>query len=162
MPANLRVVSLLALVLALPLAGLLLTRGGGDDERDTKNAYVREVNAAQAEFATTVTDVSQQITPKSSSSQDRRTLRRFQTAIDDVVSKLRRIDVPSSVRAEHARLVEAMSAFGADIERANAALRNPSSRELERAQRQIAASTQRVNVRIDSAIAAINSKLDAT
>ncbi len=147
----------------LALAALVLGAcGGGDDDRDTKNAYVREVNAAQIEFASTVTTVSQQITPKSSSSQDRRTLREFQTAIDEVVAKLRRIDVPSSVRTEHTRLVEAMSSFGADIRRAISALRNPNSRQLARAQRAIATSTQMVNARIDSAIAAINAKLGAT
>ena len=153
----------LALTLALALPALVLAAcGGGDNDRDTKNAYVREVNAAQIEFASTVTTASQQITPKSSSSQDRRTLRRFQTAIDDVVAKLRRIDVPSSVRAEHARLVEAMSAFGTEIRRAVSALRNPDRRQLSRAQRAIAESTQMVNARIDRAIAAINAKLGAT
>ena len=154
----------LVLLLALALAGLgLVACGGGeDDERDTKKAYVREVNDAQTEFASTVTTVSQQITPESSSRQDRRTLRQFQTAIDDVVARLRRIEVPSDVRAEHERLVRAMSAFGADIRRANRALRNPNSRQLARAQQSIAMSTQVVNVRIDRAIAAINSKLGAT
>ena len=160
MPALLRFVSLLAL--ALGGLGLGACGGGDDDDRAKKNAYVRQVNAAQMEFAMTVTTVSQQITPKSSSSQDRRTLRRFQTAIEEVVAKLRGIEVPASVRTEHTRLVEAMSAFGADIRRANAALRNPNSRQLARAQRAIVASTQMVNVRIDSAIDAINSKLGAT
>ncbi len=160
MPASPRQTPLLALALAL--AALVLGAcGGGDDDRDAKNAYVRQVNAAQTQFATTVTTVSRQITPKSSTRQDRRTLQRFQMAIADVVTRLRAIKAPSEVRAEHKQLVAAMSGFGAEIKQANAALRNPNTRAIADAQRSIATATQTVNVRIDSAIAAINSKLGA-
>lgn len=145
----------------LLVAALALGACGGSD-REQKNAYVREVNAAQERFAQTVTSVSEKITPKSSATQDRRTLERFRKAIADVVERLRGVDAPEDVKAEHARLVEAMSGFGADIERATDALRDPDSRKIAEAQRAIAAATQTVNLRIDEAIAAINQKLGAT
>ena len=157
MPGPLRIATLLSLL----LAALALGACGGDDERDAKNAYVQAVNDAQTEFASTVTTVSQRITPESSSSEDRRTLRRFQTAIEDVVRQLRTIDVPSDVEAEHRQLVAAMSGFGADIKKATDALRNPNTRSIAEAQRTIANATQMVNTRVDAAIAAINSKLGA-
>jgi len=45
------------------------------------------------------------------------------------------------------------------LEKATLALRNPDSRTIAEAQRTIQAATQTVNVRIEAAIAAINSKL---
>ncbi len=155
MPRPLRI--LVSLLLAL--AALGLTACGGDDDREAKNAYVSEVNAAQNEFAETVRTVSERITPKSSSGQDRKTLEQFQTAIADVVKSLRGIDVPGDVQSEHDQLVGAMSGFGDQIEKATSALRNPDSRTIADAQRTIQTATQTVNLRIDAAIAAINSKL---
>ena len=144
----------------LAFVGAGLVACGGSDEREAKNAYVRQVNAAQAEFAQTVTTVSERITDKSSSRQDRKTLEQFQTAIDDVVTDLRDIEVPGAVEAEHAQLVKAMSGFGSDIRGAISALRNPTQANIEEARKTITAAAQTVNVRIQAAIAAINSKLE--
>lgn len=143
----------------LAFLGLALVACGGSDEREAKNAYVRQVNAAQVEFAQTVTTVSERITEKSSSRQDRKTLEQFQTAVDDVVTDLRDIDVPGAVQAEHAQLVKAMSGFGSDIRGAISALSNPTQANIEAARKKITSSAQTVNVRIQAAIAAINSKL---
>jgi hypothetical protein len=156
MPGPLRI--LVPLLLALAALGLGAC-GGGDDDRDAKNAYVAEVNAVQNEFAETVRTVSERITPKSSSSRDRKTLEQFQKAIADAVKNLKGIDVPGSVQSEHNQLVGAMSTFGQQIEEATGALRNPDSRTIAEAQRTIQTATQTVNLRIDAAIAAINSKL---
>ena len=155
MPGALR----LTAILLVALAALALGACGGDDEREAKNEYVRQVNNTQNEFAQTVTTVSERITKKSSSSQDRKTLQEFQTAIDDVVTDLRDIEVPDAVKSEHEQLVKAMSSFGAEIRKATRALRNPDAVTIAEAQRTIQGATQTVNVRIDQAIAAINSKL---
>lgn len=156
-----RPLATIATLLCLLLGAVALGACGGDDT-EAKNAYVQKVNDAQAAFASTVTTVSQEITPKSSSKDDRATLERFQKAIEEVVAKLRGIPVPSDVESEHKQLVGAMTGFGEDISTATDALRNPNSRKIEEAQRAITMATQTVNVRIDQAIAAINSKLGAT
>ncbi len=146
-------------LLLTAVCALALGACGGTEERDEKNAYVKAVNAAQNEFSAEVASVAARITNKSSSSQDRKTLADFQTAIDDVVRQLRGIKVPSDVDSEHKQLVTAMSGFGAQIEKATAALSNPSTPAIARAQQEISMATTQVNARIDSAIAAINSKL---
>ena len=153
---------LLALVALIAGAGALGACGGGDDNREAKNAYVAEVNAAQEEFASRITAVSQQITDKSSPAQDRRTLQRFETAIDAVVERLRGIEVPDDVQTEHEQLVEAMTDFGGEIGKATAALRDPDTRSIAEAQRAVTLATQTVNGQIDAALAAINSKLRET
>jgi len=145
--------------LLLALAALGLGACGGNDDRDARNAYVGKVNAVQNEFADTVRTVSEQITPKSSSKQDRKTLDQFQKAIADAVKNLKGIDVPDNVQSEHDQLVAAMSNFGRQIQEATAALQNPDSAKIAEAQRTIQTATQTVNLRIDAAIAAINSKL---
>ncbi len=157
MPGALRILSLLAVLLG---AVALSACGDEADGREAKNAYVREVNAAQAGFASNVTSVSQQITPKSSAKQDRRTLERFKTAIADVVKQLQSISVPKDVETEHKQLIAAMTDFGAEITTATDALENPDTRSIAESQRGIAAATQTVNGQIDAAIAAINSKLN--
>ena len=154
----LRIIALTALL----LGAIALNACGGDDDRDAKNAYVREVNAAQTGFGNTVSAVSQQITPKSSVNQDRRTLQRFEDAIEDVVKQLRGIEVPEDVEAEHKQLIAAMTDFGSEIRKATAALRNPTTRTIDEARRTIASASQTVNGQIDAAIAAINSKLRET
>lgn len=157
MSRSLRIASLLTLVV---VALSLVACGGGDDQK-AKNTYVQQVNAAQSEFSLTVQTVSRQITPRSTSSQDRRTLQRFERAIKDVVKTLASIKVPGSVVSEHQQLVRAMSGFGADIQKATSALRNPDTRAIVGAQQTIQKATQTVNARINAAIAAINSKLNA-
>jgi hypothetical protein len=151
-----------AALLLLAFAALAPVACGGGEDREEKNTYVGQVNAAQARFAQTVTTVSEQITEKSSSRQDRKTLEQFQTAIDDVVADLRDINVPQAVDGEHAQLVKAMSGFGSDIRGAVSALRNPTEQNIQEARKTITTATQTVNVRIDAAIAAINSKLKQT
>jgi len=158
-----RFASILTVLLAtMVLASVAIGACGGAEEVEQKNAYVRSVNAAQSEFASNVTTVSSAITAKSSAKQDRATLRRFEAAIKNVVGDLEKIEVPKAVTAEHRQLVAAMNAFGTDIASANAALRNPTTRTLDLAQQRISSATQTVNMKIDAAIAAINTKLGAS
>ncbi len=156
-----RVTRRMAPTVAPILAALALAACGGSDKEE-KNAYAREVNAAQQKFASTVTTVSQEVRPGSSVSRQQRTLRRFEAAIDGVVDDLRDIDPPSEVEKEHERLVGVLSGFGADIEKANEAMRNPTPRSIELAKRRVSSATQSVNARVNAAIAAINGKLRET
>ena len=89
MPGRLRIAALLCAL--LPALGL----GAAEAPPSARPQRLRgEVNAAQNEFASEVTTVAQQITSKSSAAKDRKTLKKFETAIDDVVTDLRAIDVP--------------------------------------------------------------------
>jgi hypothetical protein len=151
----------IAVPLALLAVALSLVACGSDNARVVRNAYVQQVNSAQTEFANTVTTVSKQITAKSSSSQDRKTLQRFERAIQEVVKKLKGITPPSNVKTEHQALVTAMSTFGRQIKKASSALRNPDTTAIAGAQRTIQTATETVNASINNAIAAINSKLTA-
>ena len=133
--------------------------GGGGTSTKEKNAYAREVNAAQQRFATTVSTVAQQTGKGNSIRQQQRTLQRFDTAIQGVVKELNAIDPPSEVTAEHAKLTSVMTGFGKAIGQANDAMRNPTPTRIETAQRDVATATSSVNARVAAAIAAINAKL---
>lgn len=139
----------------------LVACGDGDTEtsKSDRSAYAQQVNEAQTTFAATVSSVAEGTTSTTSISEQRRTLRRFESAIDGVVRDLRDIDPPSEVTAEHAQLVGVLSSFGRDIGGANEAMRNPTPRSLESAKQRVAAATQSVNTRVNAAIAAINAKL---
>lgn len=148
------------LLLLAALCAIALGACGGAKQREEKNAYVRAVNAAQNDFSASVAAVAERIKAKSSSSEQRKTLADFQTAVDDVVRDLRGIKVPGAVKSEHAQLVSAISGFGEQIESANVVLRNPTERTIAEARNSIASASQRVNAGISSAITAINAKLD--
>jgi hypothetical protein len=151
-----RLASIAAAVVAV--AARAACGGGGTSTKD-KNAYAEKVNAAQTKFASTVTTVSQDGGSRNSISQQRKTLRRFQAAIESVVRDLRAIDAPSEVTKEHQQLTNVMTGFGKAIGEANAAMRNPTPRGIEQAQQRVSAATQSVNARVNAAIAAINVKL---
>jgi hypothetical protein len=151
-----RIVSLVALLVA---AVALSACGEEANTRAATNAYVRELNAAQREFATNATTVSEQ-GKTTSIGQYRRTLRRFEDTISDFATKLRGITVPSVVQEEHEQLVAALTRFGTDFEQVTRVLNNPNARTLGEAQNAIATATQRANARIEAAAAAIDSKLE--
>ncbi len=146
-------------LVALALAAIALGAcGGGADNREAKNTYVRDLNAAQQQFASDATTVSQQ-GKASSLGQYRRTLGRFEKTIADFAAKLRGIEVPGVVQEEHEQLVAALTKFGADFKQVKGVLNNPNARSLREAQNAIATATQRANARIEAAAAAIDSKL---
>ena len=146
---------------AATVVAVALLAGCGDSGTSTKdrNAYAQKVNEAQTKFASTVTTVSQAGGSSNSISQQRKTLARFQTAIEGVVRDLRAIKAPGEVTKEHAQLTSVMTGFGNAIGDANAAMRNPTPRGIEQAQQRVSAATQSVNARVNAAIAAINVKL---
>jgi hypothetical protein len=157
MSGALRIVALTALL----FGAIALGACGGDDGREEKNTYVRELNAAQREFATNASSVSQ-LGKSDSLGQYRRTLRRFEKTIETFATKLRGIEVPSVVQEEHKQLIAALTSYGTDFQKVTGVLDNPTARSLGEAQTALMAATQRANARIEAAAAAIDSKLQAT
>jgi hypothetical protein len=148
-----RVASIVMPILAVVALGAC---GGGTGTQD-KNAYAREVNAAQTKFALTVSNASQG--SGGSLRQQQQLLRRFHTAIESVVRDLRNIDAPSEVSKEHNQLVSVMSSYGQEIGRADETMRNPTPLGAEQAKQRLASASQSVSTRVNAAIAAINVKL---
>lgn len=158
MPGVLRTTSLLVAL----VAAIAPTACGGESEsRSERNGYVRELNAAQQEFASNASSVSQD-GKAASLRQYRRTLARFEKTIAEFAAKLRRIEVPRVVREEHDQLIAAVTSFGSDFEQITEVLNNPNARALSEAQAAITTATQRANARIEAAAAAIDSKLGGT
>jgi hypothetical protein len=149
------------------LAGLLAiaaVAGCGASQGNTtkdKNAYVKQVSAAVTKFASTVTNVSESITPASPTGEDRRTIRGFEAAIKDVIGTLQTIKVPSDVSKEHGLLVAAMTGFGKDIAAAGRAMRTQTVSAIAEGQRELRAATITVNAKIRTATDAINTRLKA-
>jgi hypothetical protein len=151
-----RVASIVAPILAVVALGAC---GGGTGTQE-KNAYAREVNAAQTKFAETVsTAAAEDATGEQGLSRQQRMLRRFRAAIADVVRDLRNIDAPSEVSKEHDRLVSVMSGYGDEIGRADDAMRNPTPRESQVVRQRLASAQRTVSAQVNAAIAAINVKL---
>lgn len=132
----------------------------GNSTKD-KNVYVEQINAAVKNFASTVTNVSKSITPESSTRQDRRSIQRFESAIDEVIGTLQTINVPDDVRKEHKMLLSAMTGFGKEIADAGKAMRTQTIRAVAEGQRKLGAATITVNAKIRGATDAINTRLRA-
>jgi hypothetical protein len=151
-----RVASMVTLVLAVVALGAC---GGGTGTQE-KNAYAREVNAAQTKFAMTVsTAAAEESKGKQGLTRLQLTLRRFRTAVDAVVQDLRSIDAPSEVSKEHEQLVSVMSGYGDEIGRTIEEMRNPTPRVAQLAKQRLDSAQQSVTAQVNSAIAAINVKL---
>lgn len=148
-----------------PLLGALLAAGAlgacGGTSAEDKNAYVDEINAALATYATTVTKTRSSITPDSSTAQDQRSFDRFEGAIKDVVATLKAIDVPADVGKEHDRLVGVFTGLGTDVARARVTMQTPTVRAQAEGQRLLGAATITANTKQDAARQAINEKLRA-
>lgn len=140
------------------LLGLVVLAGCGSDSGDD-GAYLRELNSAQTAFATTATRIARTQQTGASLGENRRTLARYQSAIDEVVGDLRRIAAPTDVRREHGRLVAAMTSFRADVTSAIDALRDPTPSRVGRAQTTLRDALPALNSRLRAAAAAINTKL---
>lgn len=140
----------------LVVAATLAACGGATA---AKNAYIRELTAAQTRYQATAKRIEAAATPTSTPRQDRRTLDRFGAAIADTIAALRRIDPPQKVVAEHNRFVDAFVTWHADIERFTAAIKHPTRRGVARAQRQIAAANAMFNRSLRRAGRSIDAKL---
>jgi hypothetical protein len=149
-----RVVAALAAVL-LVASGC----GGGTATDGAGKRYVERVNRAQQDFATQVEQLSAGITPSSSGATDKKTLRSFEGAVDDVSGELRAITPPADVRDLHARLVHAVEAYGDEVRVAVRALDSRSPARLRRAQRDLSAATASFGTTLNRTIQAINGRL---
>ncbi|HEV2820138.1 MAG TPA: hypothetical protein VGW11_06505 [Solirubrobacteraceae bacterium] len=144
--------------LLILLAGALVAGCGGDAEE--RNAYVGQVNRAQQAFADTVQELSGQITEESTTDADRKTLRRFESAIDGVVEELRSIEPPEEVATQHRELVQTMDGYGDEVSAAVDALEEDEDpEELLSAQRQLLEATRKVSADINRSIGEINGRL---
>jgi DNA-binding ferritin-like protein len=140
-----------ALAAALALTGC--GEGGGE------GAYVERVDRAQREFAERVTQLSGDITATSTVAEDRRTLRRFEAALDEVVGDLRAIRPPGEVRPLHERLVRALAGYEREVAEAVRALDGSSPARVRDAQRELADAATDVDDEITRTTAAINDAL---
>jgi hypothetical protein len=150
-----RFASIVTLVVAVVALGAC---GGGTGTQD-KNAYAREVNAAQSKFAEAVSNASQGSERDHSLRRQQLLLRNFHTAIEGVVRDLRNIDAPREVSKEHDQLVSVMSGYGDAIGRSEETMRNPTPLATEQASQRLAAASRSVSAQVNAAIAAINIKL---
>jgi ElaB/YqjD/DUF883 family membrane-anchored ribosome-binding protein len=142
------------------LAVVALAACGGGTGTQDKNAYARQVNAAQTKFALTVsTAASEESKGDQGTARLQLTLRRFRTAVDGVVRDLRHIDAPSEVSKEHEQLVSVMSGYGDEIGRTIEEMRNPTPRVAQRAKQRLDSAQRTVTAQVNAAIAAINVKL---
>jgi hypothetical protein len=133
--------------------------GGGSSSDGADSRYVERVNKAQQDFAARVDELSRGITATSSAARDRRTLRSFEQAVDQVGGDLRSITPPGQVRKLHARLVAAVDGYGADVQKAADALNSKSPERLRAAQRELQQATTTFGTTLNDTIAQINKQL---
>jgi hypothetical protein len=152
--------SLPALAAALAVAALATTGCGAAESHGGADArYVAAVNAAQDRFVRSLNRLSSTITATSTPQQDRRTLRRFEQAVDGAVAQLRHVRPPDRVRDLHARLVAEVSSYRAPIVDARRAFASGSPRRIVAAQGRFVGAVSRTGERVNGTIAAINRRL---
>jgi hypothetical protein len=143
----------------LPLLLVLVAVLAGCGEDDASVVYLERVDAAQRTFADRVQRIGAGVTATSSPQQDRRTLERFERALDDVVAELGAIAPPGEVRGLHGRLVGALAAYERDVASVVRAIDGDSPSRLRAAQRELQRATADVDGEIDRTTAAINDAL---
>jgi hypothetical protein len=145
------------LPIALAVAAIAVSGCGSDVK--ARNDYVDAVNKAQNGFATSFARLSRRITSTSTPAQDQRTLNGFKRAVDRAVTQLRAIEVPESVKGQHAQLVNEIAAYGREIDKAKKAFRSSSPQDVIKAQTQLVSAVTRVSAQINHTIDQINTKL---
>lgn len=147
----------IALLATLLVAAIAQAGCGGDNAE--KNAYIRELTAAQMRYQASAKRIEADATPTSTPSQDRRTLDRFSAAIADTIAALRAIDPPPEAAAEHKAFVDVFVTWHDDVERFTEAIKHPTRRGVARAQRRIAAANATFNKSLREAGTDIDAKL---
>lgn len=146
----------LPVLVVVALCSLLVACGG---DNKAANDYVDAVNKAQNEFAATFDRLSGRITTKSTPEQDQKTLDGFKKAVDKVVGDLNSVEVPSKVEDQHKRLVNEISAYGTEIDKAKAAFADGDQEKVVEAQKGLVAAVTRISAQINGTIDAINKSL---
>jgi CHASE3 domain sensor protein len=154
-----RITRRVASIVTLVLAVVALAACGSGTGTKEKNAYAREVNAAQTKFAEAASNASHDSGGDRSLTRQQRMLRAFHTAIEGVVRDLQNIDAPSEVSKEHSQLVSLMSSYDDEIGRADETMRNLTPAGAEQAKQRLASASRSVSAQVNAAIAAINIKL---
>jgi hypothetical protein len=144
------------------LLPLLLVAACGEDRAATeRNTYADQVNRAQAAFAQSFRSLSRRITSTTTPGQGRKTLEGFETAVDTVVTDLRRIEAPNDLAPLHRQLISEISGYGRAIHRAKVAFATGAPQRILEAQSRLVTSTTAISERINRTIAAINRQLQA-
>ena len=158
-----RLLWIAALMLSLLATLALGACGGGGESSDVeeKNAYVRELNAAQSDFRSSAEEMSEQRIPAANSAKIR-LVQRLEGAVDEVVKAMRGIDVPGDVRAEHQQLIDTMTGFRTAVQQLTQTYRGGDARKLRAAIATFKAAQVKTDTRVNATIAAINSKLTAS
>jgi uncharacterized lipoprotein YmbA len=147
----------IAFLASLLIAAMALAACGGDNTE--KNAYIRELTAAQTQYQMKAKAIGAGATPTSTPRQDRLTLDRFSEAIQATITALRAIKPPSEVTTEHQAFVAVFVTWHDDVERFTKAIAKPTRRGVQRAQRRIAAANQTFNQSLRRAGTDIDAKL---
>jgi hypothetical protein len=147
----------IALLATLLVAGTAQVGCGGDNTE--KNAYIRELTAAQMRYQANAKRIEADATPTSTPGEDRRTLARFAAAIADTITALEAIDPPSEVAAEHQAFIDVFVNWHDDVERFTEAISKPTRSGVQRAQRQIAVANETFNQSLRQAGTDIDAKL---
>jgi hypothetical protein len=143
----------------LAVVGLALVAAGCGHDNKASNAYVDKVNRAQNTFAQTFDRLSSRITSTSSAREDRKTLAGFRAAIDKAVSDLRAIVVPDKVKPLHRRLIDEISSYGRQVDRAKTAFASGDPRAVAKAQTALISAVTHVSADINATIDEINKRL---
>lgn len=145
----------------LAVLALALAAGCGGDDADVAagNAYVEQLNAAQREFAASIERIDGRVSERSTPRQDRRTLRSFTQAADEVAAKVASIRPPESVGRLHAGLVEDFETYAEEVRTATGSLTSGDADRVMAAQERLLEATDTVTSEINRAIDDINAKL---
>ena len=146
-----------AILTALLLAGG--AAGCANSEVEEANAYVEQVNGAQARFAEVSENLLQRVRPDEPSRANQALLARFAGEVDDLAERLRQIEPPARVRSLHERLAAAMTRFGTRVRTAGRELASGNAGRILDGQENLAEATAGVSRSINASIADINAAL---
>jgi hypothetical protein len=151
-----------AVLAAIALATATTTAagcGGGGGRSDAGARYADTVNAAQKEFRLQIRRLSSGIAATSTPAQGRRTLDRFQIAVDGAIRRLRAVRPPAGVQALHRELIAAIAAYGRPIAGARRSFASGDPRRVLTAQGELRGAVTDAGARVNRTIDEINAQL---